>query len=66
MTENKPALRDIWVPELVILLNGQYPNENIDEGIIRYALSAGDALSKGNDEPHTSKQRQSYRKRFPM
>lgn len=65
MTENNSTLRDIWVPELVRLLREQYPNETIDDSIVRYALRAGDTLSDGSNDRSTSQQRQSYRTRFP-
>lgn len=65
MTENNPGLRNIWVPELVRLLARHYPHERIDTSVVLYALRAGDALSNGNDEPKTSQQRKTYRKRFP-
>ncbi len=62
MTEGNPDLRNKWVPELQKMLSG-YPD--LDEDAIRAALQAGDALTTDGKVLGPSKQRRSFRERFP-
>lgn len=65
ITHGKPALREIWIQNLLAFLRVHYPEEVITQDSIKGALKAGDSLSEGKDVLGTSAQRRKFRELFP-